>query len=45
MALGEFTDVISEGGLTEIVTVSSLASALNFAFGTTEGNVNESPLF
>ena len=43
MALGGFTDVISEGGITEIVTVSSLSSALNFALGTTEGNVMSPP--
>lgn len=43
MALGGFTDAISEGGITEIVTVSSLSSALNFALGTTEGNVMRFP--
>lgn len=37
MALRGFADVIS-GGITEIVTVSSLASALHFALGPTEGN-------
>lgn len=38
MALRGFADVISEEGITEIVTVSSLASALHFALGPTEGN-------
>lgn len=38
MALRGFTYVISDGGNTEIVTVSSLASALHFALGPTEGN-------
>lgn len=38
MALVGFTDVISEGGITEIVTVSLLAFALHFALGPTEGN-------
>lgn len=38
MALGGFADVISEGGITEIVTVSSLASALRFALGPAKGN-------
>lgn len=38
MALRGFTDVILEGGITEIVTVSSLASVLHFALGLTEGS-------
>lgn len=45
MALGGLADVISEGGIAEIVTVSSLSSALNFALGTTEGDVMSPPLF
>lgn len=43
MALGGLADVISEGGIAEIVTVSSLSSALNFALGTTEGDVMSPP--
>lgn len=36
--------MISEGGITEIATVSSLSSALNFALGTAEGDVTSPPL-
>lgn len=45
MTLRGFGDVISEGGITEIVTVSSLASVLHFALGPTEGNGMSPPSF
>lgn len=43
MPLGGFADAISGGGITEIVTVSLLSSAPDFALGTTEGDVRSPP--